>query len=616
MMKRLYICILLLTMVSTAVIAQDVQQKDDAKKEAKAAKPKKEKAPKAEKAAAKTTVSTKISKKVKKDTPEYDAQIKASIQAMDSVLKNSRKISNEITPDHMMKFADMQCEKFGDDPEYMDKMAEAFYLHFNDVYGAQRYAELRKKHPTYIDGFISEAKLFNDLGWQNAPEYDPSKLEAAKNLMDSAKVAFPNSTEPYMRWIYWQCPYRYIKKTGYEHLSVDTELEAVKKKFPDYPAYLDVAKLYDTELSKKANIDQDTRINYIIYAGEFYGKEDKEKLTNIDIVNYADICDQINSQESLEEGDSILNYGIKRNPDYAYFYRYKMYINHKLKNWDKVLEIGELFLEKSDSLPKLSRDYECLANACVQKKDYHEALYYIREQLALGITDNTKHALALRNVIDCFNGLNMTDSAAIAYSEFENFKKSHDMAMTINDYQKIMITYQTIVMDTLRNKEERIHYFYALDTLMSKMGEVSPENIGYVENARFNFLYNRLGLEVEDGGNIIARPEILEACERISKTIKTMQDNQSEAEKDENDSYYLMRAYFYTMQHYINQEGTTGWDKAYEYIQIILFDMPYPSEFLKLSSSRKNEYSRWMAEAERLDPIFKKNGYGKKKKGK
>lgn len=614
MMKRLYICILLLTMVSTAVIAQDAQQKDDAKKEAKAAKPKKEKAPKAEKAAAKTTVSTKISKKVKKDTPEYDAQIKASIQAMDSVLKNSRKISNEITQDHLMKFADMQCEKFGNDPVFMDKMAEAFYLNFSDVYGAERYASLRKMHPTYIDGFISEAKLFNDLGWKDAPAYDPSKLEAAKALMDSAKIAFPTSTEPYMRWIYWQCPYRWVKKTGYENLSVDAELEAVTKKFPEYPAYLNVAKMYDQELSKKAGLDKDVMISYIVYAGEFYGKANPEKFSRIDIVNYADICDQINSQESLEKGINILNYGIEREPDYPYFYRYKMYINYKLKNWEQVIELGEQLFEKIDTLPILIRDYECLANASVQKKDYHGALDYLKRQLALGTNDNTKQALALRNIIDCYNGLNMIDSAANAYKTFEEFKKSHDMPMTINDYQKIMVTYQSIVTDTLRAKDERINYFYKLDTLLSKMGEVSPENIGYVENTRFNLLYNRLGLEVEDGDKIIARPEILEACERMIKAIKNMQENQAEAEKDENDTYYLMRAYFYTIQHYTNQEGSTGWGKAFEYTEIIMYDMPYYSEFEKLPNVRKNEYARWTSEAERLNSIFKKNGFGKKKK--
>jgi hypothetical protein len=97
-------------------------------------------------------------------------------------------------------------------------------------------------------------------------------------------------------------------------------------------------------------------------------------------------------------------------------------------------------------------------------------------------------------------------------------------------------------------------------------------------------------------------------------TIKNMQENQTEAEKDENDTYYLMRAYFYIMQHYTNQEGTTGWGKAFEYTEIIMYDMPYYSEFEKLPNGRKHEYARWMSEAERLNPLYKKNGFGKKKK--
>lgn len=622
-------------MVSTAVIAQDVQQKDDAKKEAKATKPKKEKKakePKAKKekenkssskAAAKTTASktSKTNKKLKKDTPEYDAQIKASIQAMDSVLKNSRKISNEITPDHMMKFADMQCEKFGDDPEYMDKMAEAFYLHFNDVYGAQRYAELRKKHPTYIDGFISEAKLFNDLGWQNAPEYDPSKLEAAKNLMDSAKVAFPNSTEPYMRWIYWQCPYRYIKKTGYEHLSVDTELEAVKKKFPDYPAYLEVAKLYDKELSQKKNINEDIIKTYIAYAADFYEKSDKASMTPIDIVNFADICNKSNDTIRFAKALDYLNYGISKNPNYPYFYRFKMYIEanyafrirkekeRAIKFWENVIETGTSFMERADSIRILPPDYECLANAFVQKKRYPEALENLQKQLDTHLLDSVKEASVLGRIIDCYTGMGEYDSAIETFTKLEQFKSKNNLEMTINDYYQMETAYRRQVADTTKTVETRIAFYNKLDTICLKEAKSSPMNAGGALNRRFNYIMNRIALE--KGEQDIKEIDALNAAKDLVKAVSDYQATQNEMDKDPDDTFYLVAGYRAMMVHYYFVDNE---EEAYKLSELILWDMPEALELTGLNPQYVNTYNAFKSAAQQINDVTKKKFAKKKSK--
>ena len=636
MMKRLYICFFLLAMVSTAVIAQDVQQKDDAKKEAKATKPKTEKKakePKAKKekenkssskAAAKTTASktSKTNKKLKKDTPEYEASIKASIQAMDSVLKNSRKISNEITQDHLMKFADLQCEKFGNDPVFMDKMAEAFYLNFSDVFGAERYAALRKMHPTYIDGFISEAKLFNDLGWKDAPAYEPSKLETAKALMDSAKIAFPTSTEPYMRWIYWQCPYRYITKTGYENLSVDAELEAVTKKFPDYPASLEVARFYDNELSKKKGIDEDLAKTYIVYAADFYERTKRELMTPIDIVSFADICRQSNDTLRFAKGLDYLNYGISKQPDYPYFYRFKMWLEgeyafrtrkekeRSLKFQESVIETGTQFMERFDTIVKLPQDYEYLINAYMQNESYLDAIKFINDQIGTNLLDSINYASALGKIIDCHNGLGETEKAINAFRTFENYKKEKNIAMTIRDFQKITTPYQKIAKDTLQDKEKRIMYYYSLDSIYQKMGVLSPEDIGYTEVNRLNLTRERNILE----GNNDANPIILEASNRLIDAINGIFANKNEFERDEIDVYYLMTGYYWKLAYYWSQEGKSGFDGAFETSEKMLNDMPYSVEFKNLNNTYKRFYDGYQNIADNINKKLRDNGYGKRKK--
>lgn len=608
MMKRLYICILLLTMVSTAVIAQDVQQKDDAKKEAKAAKPKKEKAPKAEKAAAKTTVSTKISKKVKKDTPEYDAQIKASIQAMDSVLKNSREISKEITQDHLMKFADMQCEKFGNDPEFMDKIAESFYLNYTDFYGAQRYAALRKVHPEYIEGYISEAKLLNDLGWKDAPAYEISKLEAAKALMDSAKIAFPTSTEPYMRWIYWQCPYRWITKTGYENLSVDAELEAVTKKFPDYPASLEVARFYDNELSKKKGIDEDIAKTYMVYAADFYERTKRELMTPIDIVNFADICNRSNDTIRFAKGLEFLNYGISKNAQYPYFYRFKMYIETNYASkfrkdktrasdyWTKVIETGTNFFELSDSIVKLPGDYECLSNAYMQKQRYSDALEYIKKEIDTHLIDSIKHADLLAKEIECYNGLSNYDSAIETFKELEELKSKNNMTMNIYDYNPMETTYRKLATDTLNTIEKRIESYNNWGDICKKEADCSPMNAGGALYRRFNSIMNRI--ELEKGEQDIKEPEILEAAKDIVKAVTDYQATQSETQKDPDDTFYMVYGYRAMMVHYFFNDN---YEEAYKLSETILWDMPEALELQGLRSQFVRMYNDFKSAAQTIN---------------
>ncbi len=134
---------------------------------------------------------------------ERETKQKISLIGLDSLLRNYRSVSNEITVDFLMRFSDEQCKKFKNDHGFMVKVADLFMTSMgNEIYSDQRYAAIKKMYPDSIETYLKEANLFFQYAWRDYPQYNPDYLQKAYAQMDTAKVLFPNSTEPYMRWAY------------------------------------------------------------------------------------------------------------------------------------------------------------------------------------------------------------------------------------------------------------------------------------------------------------------------------------------------------------------------------------------------------------------------------
>lgn len=562
MMKRIYICLLMLMVLSTAAFAQ------------------------------------------KKGSPEYNAQLRATVIAMDSVLKNSR-----VVPEILMRFADEQCAKFKNDPVLMSAIADLFLTSYNnEIYSNERYTKLKQMYPNYIDAYLNEASLFHSRAWIDAPAYDIKFLQNAKNQIDSAKILFPTNPEPYMKWVRMQAPFRYVRLGGYENLTLDHELEELHKKFPTYPCYLEIARYYDEVLSKKKGISRDDMINYIVYAGEFYGKADINTLKQNEIVDYAYICYQINDEEHLNKGLEVLDYGIRKYPEYAYNYRFKMWIEGKLSQWENLVATGKVFMQKSDSLPKLNDDYMWLGIANLRMKHYEDAISYFKMQQELGIKDSMQQVACYRNLLDCYNGQSDLHHAVETFEKLKSFKEEKGIDMTVFDYLKLETAYRNQTIDTTIVAEKRIEFFKKLISICEIEGKLSPADIGSFYNNRFNYTFQLIG--VEFGEQDIKRPEVLQAAKDLVDVVTNLQASQSEAEKDVNDTYYLCAGYRAMMVHYFYTDNE---QEAYKLAEHILFEMPEAIELQGLHSSYANYYISYKSAAQQIYDTLRSK-FGRKRK--
>lgn len=553
MMKRqIYTCLLMLLMLSTAAFAQ------------------------------------------KKGTPEYNAQLRATIVAMDSVLKYSTKIPPEI----LMKFADEQCAKFKNDPDLMSAIADLFFTSYNnEIFSNERYTKLKQMYPNYIDAYLNEANLFHSRAWIDAPSYEIKFLQSAKNQIDSAKILFPTSPEPYMKWIRMQAPYRNVRMGGYENLTVDSELEELQKKFPQSNGYLETAKYYDKVLSQKRDISLDDKINYIVFAGHFYGKADINTMKQNEIVDYAYILYQINGKEELEKGLEVLDFGIKKYPEYPYNYRFKMWIDGRLNRWDDLVEAGKLFFEKGDTLQKLTDDYRWMGEACYEKKQYQEAINYYNKQNDLGIKDSTQQALYYRNLLDCYNELKQLEPAVETFEKLVSFKKQKGMALNIYDYDKLEKAYKNQVNDSniVTSKEERIRYFKELISICETEGQLSPLEKGRVYYNRLNYTLRLIG--EENGVQDLKNAVVLKAAQELVQAVAELQSSQAEKEKDVNDFYFMLYGYRAVMVHYYLIDNH---EEAYKNAEIMLYEMPEAVELIGMDRSTAQAYTELKSVAQQI----------------
>ena len=585
--KAFLFCMCLTLSAPSPSFAQ--KQKKEKQKKEQTAKPKKQSNTK------QRLIEFATEKVAKKGTLAYNAQREAARIAMDSIMRFTRtKDESEkhfgeyLQQDYVVKFADLLCAKFDNDPVFMDSVASGFYTIYGDAFlGEKRFAELKQLHPNFVDAYYTEALLFHTLAWaESSTSYNPEFLRKAKEQIDSAKLIVPNDPEPYMKWVRWQGKYDPEGITG--------EIDTLKMKIPNYPGYLEVARDFDRYS------ENDRR--FLPSAKAIYKKAERDAMKPQDFSGYSLVCYRVGDiqklKEDFEEGVAVANEGMARFPDYPYLLRMKLWnqggmttvpripSDEKKIMWDSLYVTSQAFKELPDSFQRLSNDYRWMAQASMETKHYSEAIKLFKQQLEAGVTDSIQYALALRNMVDCYTNLELYDDAEKAYFRFEGYKKEKSMEMTITDYQKLFLVYYYQGGDTLNMAPDRKNYFQKADSLLAIMGEVSPENIGYVNNTRLQIALQLAGLE----GSDYSYPPVLEAANRLVKSMLAV----SESEREPNDWYYMMRGMRYAMEHYIFADlKGEAWVCADE-----ILGLPMSMELTGMSSSRAKEYDQHTSRAE------------------
>jgi tetratricopeptide (TPR) repeat protein len=544
---------------------------------------------------------------------ELNAKMKSSLVEMDSLFKNYHLEGLYI--EQVIERADEQCAKFRNNPEYMMGIADLFFTSMdNELLCKERYSEIKKLYPKNMEVYLREASLWFQYAWKYSPDCNVAYLQMAKEQVDSAKILFPNSAEPYMRWAYWQAPYRHVRLSGFEELSVDNELTALKEKFPDHPCYREIARYYLHDLSKrKDNLSKDDWANCIIYAAEFYGKENRQFLTDNDIVDYADACNTTNDPELLAKALDVLNYGIQRNSRYPSFYRYKMYAQSKLadsyrrskevekakQGWLDVKETGAVLFTKFKKKAILATDYYYLALANKELKLYDQAVSYYNKQLEIE-KDTTQRLSALFDIVNCYNKLEQYDNAISVFSEYESLRRAAGKPIEYYYYNSAISAYIYMAIDTLVDKEKRISCFEKADSLLMLSSEASPEYLTQINQRRLEQVTLPLlplvhGASLEN--KLFAYPEVLEAAQRLEASVLSV------TEMQDLEYYRLMEAYYYSAVHYLMNDN---YEQVYEISEKMLSkEMPASVELQSLSNARKVSYDKWTDFALKVNKMFK-----------
>ncbi len=541
----------------------------------------------------------------KKGSPEYNAKMRATIIAMDSVLKNSK-----TPPDILMKFADEQCEKFQNDPVVMDSIAEAFYRFYNnEIYGERRYSELKKMHPEYSEAYLTEARLFHSMAWYEDADGWHCKsnlLEKAKSKIDSAKIIMPNSAEPYMLWVRLQSRFVHTKLPDYEPPTIEAELAALKNKMPNYPAYVETALYYEEILAEKDK-------NWLLEAAIYYDKAGANgEMTAPRWNNYALLVyryyKSFESDGRFEDelGIKVANRGLQQFPNYPPLLRMKLWNEGQYGKWNDVFATSKLFFQYADTLQPNYLDYKWLALAYEKSNKCSEAIEFYQKELSM-VNIATERLDAMLSMVKCYNQLSQLQPALSVFADYEKLKRSEGKPMEFYDYQHLVNAYLYQAADSTIATAERIRFFHSADSVCQIGSEVSPIYAGQINEMRLStILMNRYRLEFGVfGGDQAALPEFRDASIRLSQSIL---DKKTPLE--DLDYYRLMEGYHWTLVHYMYTNDDENQYKTAS--KMTSLDMPSEMELQKLSKGRKEDYKNWVDEAQSIYNDLSKK-FGKKR---
>lgn len=573
-------------------------------------------------------------KVAKKGTLAYNAQREAARIAMDSIMRFTRtKDESEkhfgeyLQQDYVVKFADLLCAKFDNDPVFMDSVASGFYTIYGDAFlGEKRFAELKQMHPNFVDAYYTEALLFHTLAWaESSTSYNPEFLRKAKEQIDSAKLIVPNDPEPYMKWVRWQ--------GKYDPEGIYTEIDTLKMRIPSFPGYLEIAR----EFALRADDDR----MFLPSARKTFQKAEHDHMKLGDYQLYANICYRIGSSQKLkedfQEGVAIANEGLSKFPKDPILLRFKLYnqsflptvpartidgarvpqltADEKKEAWDSAYAASLAFDELPDTFKRTATDYRWMGQANMETKHYAEAVSYFKKQIEMGLTDSTQYATALLNIINCDRQLSEYDDAISTFAQLEKYKQEHGMEVDAMDYNEITHVYRLLLGDTLQSNEARLNAYVKMDSLCLIAAKVSPENSVTFESRILQYMFNYLQIKL--GKIDVTDEEFKRFAEGVIDAEKSYQATLDPFSIPHANTLMLFWAYRQLLLHYYYTERTQSdydekMQKAYDITEIML-DMPLAMELTDLTKGQSDTYTEFMTLAEDVNGSLR-GTYGKKRR--
>ncbi len=432
----------------------------------------------------------------------YIARRTATIQAMDSVLKFSG-----YNPDPLMRFADVKCQEFNNDPELMRAIASGFA--FNAGYvkeSAIRYQKIKSLYPDDFESYSSYAAMLFDVSITVKPDgslsRDTSQFNLAKAQIDSAKVAFPQSKAPYLWWLGRCTRYAYNEALV---TSFKEEVEAYRKAFPNDNADYAAAKIMgspDIEMNmdkfEDSKLKSDAEFERRQLAQAFYDKIDINTLSSGDLEELAYFYYQSTESQYLgsdakatlyEKGLERSIMGIQKFPDVLNFSRFKLWhavellkYNQKNREYEKrdeyatqASQAADSLFAKTDSLRR--EDYFYAATAYQYSNRQTEAIDLYQKAMSNNLPFTKAKLLykakyhdcdsltAYQNISDSYYSINEYEKSVKQLNALFDLRLGHGGKLKRTDLTDLIKIYRSWGNDTAKTQQERFAAYVAIDSL-------------------------------------------------------------------------------------------------------------------------------------------------------
>lgn len=409
----------------------------------------------------------------------YIAQRIATITAMDSILKNVN------GTDALMRFADIKCREFENDPQLMRPIASLFATSSGLIdLSVKRYQEIKKLYPNDFESYSDYAATMFDFSIKVNPNSsltrDPYWFNLAKAQIDSAKVALSGDKRPYLWWITRCTFYAYNDSMQF---FINNEVEDLRKKFPNNNADYDAAKILGNYRDYPMNMTNfeheylengDDRVDKWFYQAEtkrselaqfYYDKADINTLTSDELTMVSNFYYESTETKSVTRADRAVLYkkgllraalGMKKFPENDNFKYLQLWHAAELakyhflvansdsvkKNYGEERKWDELDLCNTYATQALQA-YDSLKVPVVDSIDYKAVLY-----AAMAKQYSGKYEDAIQLYSQALNNMQyvkLKNRAPLYKAQYHDldsltaYQNMSDCYKSMNDYQKAIV---------------------------------------------------------------------------------------------------------------------------------------------------------------------------------
>ncbi len=309
-----------------------------------------------------------------------------------------------------------------------------------------------------------------------------------------------------------------------------------------------VARLEELRV-QRPDVDVDAMIGHVYYisneferAAEFYGKVDRNSLTEKDLTEYSMA---FYFSQKYAESLEIAKYGLSRLPRDAAFNRLAFFNCTDLQDYASALAYADALFNKSDSAKFSYYDYTYYGNALNGNKEYDKAVEMYKKALEQEIDNNEKRAGVVKQLSDCYLGQEDFSNALATYQEYLKVLGTPS-ANDVAAMAQIYIQYADTMSGTARDS-----VFKLAENVYVDLAQNYPDAIEYATfmRARVN---SYIDPETKDG---LAKPYY----EQVVEMIEPRED------KSDSDNARLVECYRYLGYYYLLQEdketSTSYWNK-------------------------------------------------------